>query len=188
MFPPHTSSFGNGRPGLLHLSFRHQDRHLLDLAITDPPGEWFSRWAVDKNDPEAEGARWIAAHSDAFVLLVDCDSLVGPQKGQARETIVRIAERLHSEKNGKPIAVVWAKSDVTLKDSIRTSLRESFERLFPQHQEFHISVIKAHGGNQITESTFQQLWQWILSSNRYLNQDRLLMPSHSDDLFFMYRG
>lgn len=187
-FPPHTSSSDKRRPGLLHLSFRQTGGSLLDLALTDAPGEWFSRWALDKNDQEAGGARWTAYNSDAFILIVDCESLVGQQRGVARESIERIAERLNAELANRPVAVVWTKSDIAVKESVKNFLQDRFANLFPDHEEFHVSVKKEGVNNRITESAFKELWRWILTRKAPSVKEFLSTPPAGDDLFLIYRG
>jgi hypothetical protein len=186
-FPPHTSSADNGRPGLLHLSF-HRKNHLLDLVLTDAPGEWFSRWALDKNHKDGGGAKWTAANSDALILVVDCESLAGPNRGQARESSLRIAERLRSEIADAPVLVVWAKSDVPVKDSIKKPLESDLTKLFPDHQSLSVSAKREGDSNQITESAFRDLWRWILTSRPFSGKGTLSLKARSDDLFLMFRG
>jgi GTPase Era involved in 16S rRNA processing len=157
-------------------------------VLTDAPGEWFSRWALDKNHKEGGGARWTAANSDAFILVVDCESLAGPNRGQARESLLRIAERLRSEIADAPVLVVWAKSDVLVKDSIKKSLEDDLTKLFPDHQSLFISAKREGDSNQITENAFKELWQWIFASRPFSGKDRLSLAPRSDDLFLMYRG
>lgn len=30
-------------------------------------------WSQNRNDPNAENARWIYEHSNGFILFIDCD-------------------------------------------------------------------------------------------------------------------
>jgi hypothetical protein len=62
-FPPHTPNDAGRLPGLLHLAFRRDDGVLEDVLLTDAPGEWFERWAIDKGAPNLDGARWISSNS-----------------------------------------------------------------------------------------------------------------------------
>ena len=59
-FPPHTSSRSTRVPGLLHLAFKRGVGHRRDFVMTDAPGEWFRNWAVNRDAPGAQGARWAA--------------------------------------------------------------------------------------------------------------------------------
>jgi hypothetical protein len=58
-YPPHTSLHDGPKPGLLHLAFRRNDGRLEDVLLTDAPGEWFSRWAVNRTTPppKAQGGQ-----------------------------------------------------------------------------------------------------------------------------------
>ncbi len=68
-FPPHTTSRGGRAPGLLHLAFRKtEDSRTRDFLVTDAPGEWFQKWAVNRDAAGATGARWIADHADVLLL------------------------------------------------------------------------------------------------------------------------
>jgi hypothetical protein len=107
-FPPHTSSRdGRGR-GLLHLALRDADGNTRSYLFTDAPGEWFQKWAVNRDAIDADGARWVAEYADIFLLIADCDALSGSHLGLARgamhhhlvDGIGEIALRGHSAKLG----------------------------------------------------------------------------------------
>ncbi|HLM59761.1 MAG TPA: hypothetical protein VK308_03045, partial [Pyrinomonadaceae bacterium] len=86
-FPPHTEATSGRGSGLLHLAFRGGAEDCLkDYLLTDAPGEWFKRWALNSAAEDAEGARWIARGADAFVLVIDCKALTGDERGQARSS------------------------------------------------------------------------------------------------------
>ena len=152
-FPPHTGSGAGRMPGLLHLALRQEDGALEDLLLTDAPGEWFERWAIDRDAPEAEGARWMARHADAFLLLADSDALAGPDRGEARIVLSALARRLGAEVRGRPVAVVWSKSDIAVPDSIRAALGEVFTKAFADYREFRASVVD-HGPDDLGHAAF----------------------------------
>ena len=147
-FPPHTPRGLRRMPGLLHLAFRQpvpgsntrSTDSVEDILLTDPPGEWFGSWAIDRNSPAAEGARWIATNSDAFAFLLDSDALAGPERGSAREQVLRLSQRLGEYSSAKRIAVIWTKSDIPVKDSIRTSIESALFKDLPGHRTFNIQV------------------------------------------------
>jgi len=144
-FPPHTTSNQGRRPGLLHLSLRPDDnvnQSLLDVLLTDAPGEWFERWAVDKTNSQAEGARWLAEHANSFALVADSEALSGPERGLMRHSLRQLAKRLSVEARGRPIALVWAKSDALLKPELRAELDRELAAMFPLFRTFEISVKK----------------------------------------------
>ena len=84
-FPPHTSSRSTRVPGLLHLAFKRGVDHRRDYVMTDAPGEWFRNWAVNRDAPDAEGARWAAEHADVPSSWSQTAKLwLGAQRGAAR--------------------------------------------------------------------------------------------------------
>ena len=114
-FPAHTSSRSARSPGLLHLAFRKTDGQIQDYLFTDAPGEWFRRWAVNREAPEAEGARWVAKHADVFLMIADSEALSGPTVGSARSVLQMLAKRLGAERGTRRVALVWSKADITPK-------------------------------------------------------------------------
>ena len=115
MFPPHTSRAVGRRPGLLHLALRGTDNVRRDFLFTDPPGEWFSLWTQKEKADGAEGARWVQRHADRFLFLVDREALASPDRGKARDDLRDLARRLSPGLDGRPVAVVWTKSDQEVK-------------------------------------------------------------------------
>ena len=76
-FPPHTTSRGGRPPGLLHLAFRNADGDARGYLFTDAPGEWFPKWAVNRDAVDGEGARWVGEHADMFLLIAHREALSG---------------------------------------------------------------------------------------------------------------
>ena len=185
-FPPHTSR-GDGRmPGLLHLAFRNQDDILEDFLFADAPGEWFEHWAINKNAPDVHGAQWINRYADTFMLFIDSDALSGKKRGEARTQLLGLAQRLSGELLDRPVAIVWAKSDKEVPESIQSTLKESFERLFPIYEEFSVSVML---NNSITEEAFLKLLSWLLSGQRIFGFTMQKLPiMKSKDPLLSYRG
>ena len=139
--PPHTSSTTARNPGLLHLAFKRHHDHRTDYVITDAPGEWFRKWAVERDAPDAEGARWAAEHADAFVLVADREALAGPHMGAARSGIQLLARRLADELPGRPVALVWTKSDVSISDAMEEAVRSAVLKLMPKATEFAVTIM-----------------------------------------------
>jgi hypothetical protein len=188
-FPPHTPFDAGRTPGLLHLAFRKEDSKVEDVLLTDAPGELFTRWAIDKTAPELDSARWIARHADAFLFLVDSEALTGPRRGEARASTLTLAERLGDELAGRPVAVVWGKSDVEVKETIKAALGNSFVQLFPLHQEFHVSVEREGDKAKVTEDAFIDLLSWLLTERNTIQVDHLpLLSQTDDDAMIAFRG
>jgi Double-GTPase 2 len=138
-FPPHTSSAAGREPGLLHLSLRTRSTQ-QELLVADAPGEWFERWATNKDSAQAEGARWLSEHSDVFLVIADSVALAGAERGIARKSILDLLQRVGGEVRGRPVALVWTKSDATVSDGMVKTIREAAQRALPGHVEFHVSM------------------------------------------------
>ncbi len=142
-FPPHTPRSADRVPGVLHLALKDKgtDQH-CDVLLTDAPGEWFTSWSMNENNPEAEGAQWVVKHSDAFIVFADSDKLSGSQRGQARNELRQLIERLSNHIGNKPVFLFWAKSDKKPPERIISSLRKALGDNIKNSHEMDISVEK----------------------------------------------
>lgn len=157
-FPPHTPR-GTGRiPGLLHLALRGPRGDFRDLLLTDAPGEWFTRWAVQEDAVDADGARWIVRHADAFLVLADCERLAGPQRGPARNAIRQILERLGNHVHGRPTALVWSKADKPPSDTIRDHVRVALRQAIPHATEVECSIRQRQSLIYALEAALRPAW------------------------------
>lgn len=139
-FPAHTP-VGGRNAGMLHLSFRRASDGLLrDYILIDAPGEWYRRWSIAEDQPNAEGARWIAANADLFLVLADSDRLTGEDRGEARQTLQHILDRLGSVLDGRPVALVWTKADKQPKAEIKKAVRAAALLVSNPIREFEVSV------------------------------------------------
>lgn len=162
-FPAHTSSGAGRIPGLLHMAFRNQrDGSTEDLFFVDAPGEWFRSWAVNREASEAEGARWIAEHADAFLVVADCEALAGKDRGGARNVLTQIIQRVGDERDGRPVSLVWAKSDIDVPPAIRASIETAAIRHIGEHTTFSWSVKPAATGE--ATDAFTGLLSWTIAS------------------------
>jgi Double-GTPase 2 len=177
-FPPHTSSRGGRAPGMLHLSLRNSLGQIKDFLFTDAPGEWFSRWAVNRDDVEAQGARWVAHNADTFLLVADKAALAGPDMGSARGELQRLANRLGGELAGRSVALVWSKDDVGITDAMEASIRQSATRAMPGLAEFKVSVLARTDQGTPNEAEFLRLFAWALAAKR--PKASLAKPSVAD--------
>ena len=130
-FPPHTSS-NDRMPGLLHLALRGDDDDLIDVLFTDAPGEWFSRWSINDAEATATGARWIIENADVFLVFADSERLAGPRKGAARGELQRLLERLGAHAKGRPVYLVWGKSDYPVPPGIKEAVTGTLVRELPK--------------------------------------------------------
>jgi hypothetical protein len=140
MFPSHTASRGGRGQGLLHLAFREDGKFVRDYVFTDAPGMWFQRWAVNENAADAAGARWIFDHGDSFLLLADCAALSGEGRGSARASLQLMARRMAAARRGRPVILVWAKSDIRVSEEIKKAVRDAVQSQIPDVEECQISV------------------------------------------------
>jgi hypothetical protein len=184
-FPPHTPLKAGRYPGMLHLALRTPEGKLRDLVLTDASGEWFREWSIDPQSPAAEGARWIVAESDAFLLFVDCERLSGPPQSAAapfRETL-RLAERLRDHANGRRVGIVWAKADQQPIPQFRTRLEEQFERFFPGHASFDITVQSVRDRTGERLGCYLEAVDWA-AQPRTRGLRLADVPPEAPDLFF----
>ena len=136
-FPPHTPRGTSRVPGLLHLAMRNQNEEFRDILLADAPGEWFTRWSVKEDAPEAEGARWVVKHADAFIVMADCDRLSSPERGATRGETRELIERLGNHVGTRPVVFVWAKYDKKPPEKIEGAIRRALINSIPhaiEHQ------------------------------------------------------
>lgn len=188
-FPPHTSSNAGRMPGLLHMAFRSQSDVHEDVFFTDAPGEWFARWSIDKEASDAEGARWIDRNADSFMLFADSDALSGEARGEARLQLQTLAQRLSEAAPERPVAVIWSKADFGVPEGIKGMLRKSFQRLFPNHEEFSTSMRSGEGIDESSSEEFVRLMDWILNQRAAAPTTTLSIPASSqEDYLLAFRG
>lgn len=158
-FPPHTSR-GMGRvPGMLHLALRSQSMGFRDVFFTDAPGEWFTRWAVKEDAPDAEGASWIVEHADAFLVVADCERLSGEARGPARSELRQLLERLGNHVDGRPAALVWTKCEHAIPEGISRSIKETLEVNLPQAIQLSSSMSAPDSFVDVLSAIIQSAWE-----------------------------
>jgi hypothetical protein len=179
-FPPHTTSRGGRAPGLLHLAFQNERGKSLDYLFADAPGEWFQKWAVNRDSADGAGAQWVSKHSDVFILVADSEALSGPNKGSARGHFLRLVHRLAAESKNRPVALVWTKSDIEVPPAMEKVIRNAVFDSISGSIEFSVSV---ESGSNDKGKGFIELLDWVLSSKR----EHVLLPPidsiNSDPLF-----
>ena len=183
-FPPHTSSRSGRMPGLLHLAFRQNKHHRRDYVMTDAPGEWFQKWAINREARDAEGARWSAEHADAFLLIADREALSGPGMGVARTSVQLLARRLASELRGRPAALVWTKRDIRISEDMEKAVRSAVLKAIPNAVEFAVSIMPDPEESE-TGQGLVDLLRWALNVRRL----KVRVPEPVSDNFdplFMY--
>lgn len=182
-FPPHTTSRGGRAPGLLHLAFRTANEEVRGYTFTDAPGEWFQKWAVNREAVDGEGARWVAEHADLFLLIADREALSGPNMGSARGSLQLLARRLASERAGRPVALVWTKSDVAVAPEMERAIRDAVLGAMPDAREFSVSIAPSDDETADEGQGLLQLLNWTLETRRERIVLQPVQASISDPLF-----
>ncbi|MGZ0146081.1 TRAFAC clade GTPase domain-containing protein [Kribbella sp. WER1] len=182
-FPPHTTSRSGRAPGLLHLSLT-QSMQLADYLLTDAPGEWFQRWAINRDTQDGDGARWIAEHAGVFLLIADRAALSSENKGSARSDLQLLARRVSVERGTRPVALVWTKADLEVEPAIEHSVRQAVLDVMPDAKEFSISVVSEGSGETNAGLGFAELLQWSLTARRArVELPPSSVPRNGDPLF-----
>ena len=165
-FPPHTSSRRGRAPGLLHLAFMHADGKVRDYLFTDAPGEWFQKWGLNRESAEGEGARWVSAHADVFLLIADREALSGSSMGTARGSFQLLASRIAAERGTRPLALVWTKADVAVTPAIEEAVRKAVFGPMPDAFEYFVSIYPGENSPSDKGQGFLELLDWTLGTRR----------------------
>jgi hypothetical protein len=186
-FPPHTSSGAGRHPGLLHMAMRGNSGGALDLLFADAPGEWFTRWAVHRDAPEAQGAQWLAEHADVLLVVADSEALASQQRGVARSKLVELLQRSGAERGGRPAALVWTKSDIEVPAAIADAVRAAAQRHLAGHEEFLVSLHPRPGADSITDQGqgLVEIFAWLAlaAAPAYVPT---VAAADTDDYFLVY--
>lgn len=187
-FPPHTTSRGGRAPGLLHLTFSDENNgRTADFLFTDAPGEWFQRWAINRDSDEGAGARWVSDNADAFIIVADREALAGESMGAARGSLQRIARRLGAERGDRPVALVWTKSDVNIPPEMEEAVRGAVIDVMPDAAEHSVSVVGPPDADPLLNrgAGLVELLQWAIGVKR-AGVRLPPLASTSDDPLFIY--
>lgn len=151
---------------MLHLAYRSEDTGIVsDYLFVDAAGEWYRRWSIAEAAPDAAGARWVAANADLFLILADSDSLAGQDRGDARQTLQHILDRLGSVRDGRPLGLVWSKADLTPTPEMKRAIREAAQLAAPDCPEFEVSVFP-ETDEDLVSRRFLQVLAWTTQQTR----------------------
>ncbi|MDW1986916.1 hypothetical protein R7Q46_21175 [Vibrio sp. 811] len=139
-FPPHTPRGVDRTPGILHFALQDSNDKIKNIFLTDAPGEWFTRWAIDVDAIDAAGAKWTASQSDAFLIFADCEKLAGEERSVARRELRTIIERLGESVGSRPTVLVWAKSDKQPSEGIKKAIQRALENNIHHAKEIEVTV------------------------------------------------
>ncbi|RZK27045.1 MAG: hypothetical protein EOO43_00865 [Flavobacterium sp.] len=173
---------------LYHLALRNKDQQLKDVLFADASGEVFSNWAINRNDENAENARWIYSNANAFMLFIDCEALI-IDKNAAKKEILLIARQLTHNLKNRPVIAVWSKSDKKpeVLPSIKDTLKTELEALFSNYTEIEISNYLEPGPDELVHKNNISAVDWLLE--RIMNpppSNLILDKIVSKDLFINY--
>ncbi len=186
-FPPHTANTAQRIPGLLHFALRRADGLLVDAVLADAPGEWFNKWATHVAHEDAEGARWTAKHADGFMFFVDSEELAGANRGAARDDLFKLAQRLAEHRAERPVAIVWSKSDLTVRPAIREQVDARLKQLFPDGRIFSVTVRQPGPASDAAQRYFDVM-SWLLNYRVTQRSLSSLPARREDNPFLAYRG
>lgn len=157
-YPPHTPRSVERSPGILHIGLKSNESRVKNIFLTDAPGEWFTRWAIDSNSVEAQGAKWTAEHSDAYLIFADCEKLCGTDKSTARRELRTIIERLGEVVGNKPTILIWAKSEHQPPDGIKRAIQRALTDNVPHAIEFKVTVEKPNTFRDALNTLLTAAW------------------------------
>lgn len=106
----------------LHLTLRplaREDRRVLDLILTDIPGEWVRDWAERQDEVAARRLSFLD-RCDGLLVLADAAALTGAERGtvDAATSLVlrRATHRLLTRRRPPPVGLVFSKFDRVVAD------------------------------------------------------------------------
>lgn len=176
---------------LLHLALRNQSKRLKDIFISDAAGEVFSIWSKNRNDANAENARWVYEHSNAFILFIDCEDLIN-RKAQAKTDIVDMAQMLKHDLKNRPVIAVWSKSDKKedVHPTIWEKLQGELKELFEKYEEIDISNFSSDDPDVLVHKNNIAVLDWLLSKVFSLQKSEIPIENDNtgNDIFLNYKS
>jgi hypothetical protein len=166
---------------MLHLAFRGSPGQMRDFLFVDAPGEWYQRWSINENAPDAEGARWIEENADLFLVLADSDSLTGEDRGETRSTLELLLDRLGSRLKNRPLALVWSKADKSPSVEMKQAIHSAAILASSRVAEFAVSVYPENDEQLVTQR-FLAVLQWITEQKPKVVNAGYAMASRSNSL------
>lgn len=186
-------SFPNTTPSeysrILHLAIRDSEKKLNDIFLNDTSGEVFSLWSQNREEVNAENARWVYKNANGFILFIDCEDLI-ERKNSAKSEIIDIAQMLKYDIQDRPIIAVWSKADKKreVNTIIKDSLKEELEAIFSNYSELDISNFSKEDPDELVHENNLKVIDWLLCRVLVENGAELIPERiKTDDLFLNYR-
>lgn len=186
-FPPPTPVASSR---IYHLALRDSAENLKDVLFSDASGEVFSLWAMNREDENAENARWIYSNSSAFMLFIDCQALID-EKNLAKREIMYLAKQLSHDLYNRPVIAVWSKSEKKseILPQIRESLQKELNSLFNNFKEIEISNFLEPGPDYLVHNNNLAAVDWLLEKSQSTASAEIIIESIlTNDTFITYRG
>ena len=133
------------------------------------------------------GARWVARHADGFLFFVDSDGLVGPDRRNVVEKTELLAERLSGVLAGRPVGIVWAKSDKGIRPQIRSDVEIALQKAFPNAKSFQTSVHSVTANTEPTRPFWNPI-EWLLLRESPVFPLPIASPVDASNSFLAFRG
>lgn len=176
---------------LLHLALRNNKGKLKDILLSDASGEVFSIWSQKMEDNNAENARWVYKHANAFILFIDCVDLIN-RKNSAKTEIIDLAQMLQHNLQDRPLIAVWSKSDKKeeIHPKIKESLQEELKSLFINYNEIDISNFSSDDPDILVHQNNIGVLDWLLSEMFCNNELEIEIYDNitKGDFFLNYKG
>lgn len=175
---------------LLHFALRNVNNQFKDVFLSDASGEVFSLWSQNRDDANAENARWIYDTSNAFILFIDCMDLI-KRKNLAKTEIIDIAQMLQYNLQGRPVIAVWSKSDMKeeIHIKIKSSLKEELQNIFSNYTEIDISNFSSDDPDKLVHENNIEVIDWLLEKVLIPSGTKLIVNNnYRHDLFLNYKG
>jgi Double-GTPase 2 len=184
-FPDHTPRGIARQPGLLHLALRDEKDRLCDVVFADAPGEWFERWAIDRADPQAEGARWLERHADSVLIFLDSEKLSSPEFcGVTRSLSLDLLNRSFDSYPDCSIGIVWAKHDTFNQNQANEALKEYIAGKNIERSFNTISAPVAPESQDVLEAATWSIQQ-VLEGRKI---EAISVPRNVEYPFLTFRG
>ena len=175
---------------LLHFALRDTNEQLKDILFSEASGEVFTLWSQNREDNNADNARWIYENSNAFILFIDCEDFID-RRNLAKTEIIDLAQMLQHDLKGRPVVAVWSKSDEKAKvhPKLRESLTEELNSLFTNYTELDISNFSTEDPDELVHKNNMKVINWLLEKIFVPTMKELIVSSqHKNDYFINYKG
>ncbi len=187
-FPPTTPSAPDFY-SLFHLALRNEDQ-FQDILFADSSGEVFTKWASKVDDINAENARWIYQHAQAFIFFIDSEAIIR-ERGRAKLKIIQLAGQVAANLGQRPVTIVWSKADKIkeVRPNIKEAIDKAMVRLFPHALTLKISNYSKEDTDTLCHVNNLRVTEYLINE-MCKTQSLQIIPDRGEttDFFFKYKG